>query len=135
MLIAVVGAHLSGQPLNSQLTERSGRLVRSCRTAPEYRLYALKGTVPPKPGLARIAGGTGHAIEVEVWALPISEVGSFIALIPPPLGIGTLHLDDGSAVKGFICEPYGLADAEDISAHGGWRAYRQAQASAATRTA
>ncbi len=123
ILVAVVGAHLTGQPLNGQLTERQARLVRTCRTAPEYRLYALTGTVPPKPGLERLVTKPGHAIEVEIWALPVPAFGTFVALIPAPLGIGTLRLEDGTDVKGFICEPYALATAEDISRFGGWRAY------------
>ncbi len=120
--IAVVGAHLTGQPLNSQLTERGARLLRACRTAPGYRLYALANTTPPKPGLVFDGSGAG-CIEVEVWEMAESELGSFVALIPPPLGIGTLRLDDGSCVKGFICESYAVADAADITAHGGWRAW------------
>jgi allophanate hydrolase len=123
IFVAVVGAHLTGQPLNGQLTDRGGRLVRTCRTAPEYRLYALKGTVPPKPGLERVLNGTGHAIEVEVWALPAASFGGFMKLVSSPLGIGTLSLEDGSEVKGFICEPFALASAEDISHFGGWRNY------------
>ena len=123
IFVAVVGAHLTGQPLNKQLVEREARLVKTCRTAPEYRLYALKGTVPPKPGLERVLNGPGHAIEVEVWSLTTEAFGSFVALIPSPLGIGTLRLEDGSEVKGFICEPYALASAHDISTFGGWRAY------------
>lgn len=120
--VAVVGAHLAGQPLNGQLVERGAQLVRACRTAPAYRLYALANTQPPKPGLARVADG-GAAIEVEVWEMPTEHFGSFVGLIPGPLGIGTLALDDGSEVKGFICEPHALASATDITVHGGWRAY------------
>jgi allophanate hydrolase len=125
IFVAVVGAHLTGQPLNGQLTERGGCLVRTCRTAPEYRLYALKDTVPPKPGLERVVDGTGHAIEVEVWALPVESFGSFMKLVSSPLGIGTLRLDDGTDVKGFICEPFALASANDISHFGGWRNFVQ----------
>ncbi len=124
MEIAVVGAHLSGQPLNWQLTERQARLVRTTRTAPSYRLFALKGTVPAKPGLIFEPGFAGPGIEVEVWAMPEDTVGSFLAGIPAPLGLGTLQLEDGSAVKGFICEPVGIADAEEITHLCGWRAYR-----------
>jgi allophanate hydrolase len=126
--VAVVGAHLTGQPLNPQLTERGATLVRSGHTAPDYQLYALAGTVPPKPGLKRVAAGTGAAIEIEIWAMPVAQFGSFMSLVSAPLGIGTLRLDDGSEVKGFICEPYALETAEDISHHGGWRAYLRAQA-------
>lgn len=123
--IAVVGAHLEGMPLHGQVTERGCRLVERTRTAPAYRLYALPGTLPPKPGLARAADGEpGQAIEVEVYAMPADQVGSFLALIPPPLGLGSLQLADGRWVKGFICEPAGLVGATDISRHGGWRAYR-----------
>ena len=120
--LAVVGAHLDGQPLNHQLTSRGARLVATTATAPEYRLVALPGTVPPKPGLARTPDG-GAAIEVEVWELGEAEFGSFVAEVPPPLAIGTLALADGSRVSGFVCEPWALDGAEDISRHGGWRAY------------
>lgn len=122
-LLAVVGAHLTGQPLNGQLTARSGRLVRTCRTHPDYRLYALKGTVPPKPGLVWSPGFEGPGVEVEVWALPADTVGSFVEGIPQPLGIGTLRLEDGQQVKGFLVEPAGLDGATEITQFGGWRAY------------
>lgn len=125
--IVVVGAHLSGEPLNHQLTSAGGTLLRACRTAPEYRLYALPGTVPPKPGLVRVADG-GVAIEVEVWALPPAAFGAFVAAIPAPLGIGKLRLEDGELASGFLCETHAVAGAEDISAHGGWRAFRRASA-------
>lgn len=122
--IAVVGAHLSGMPLNSQLTERGATLLRATTTSPFYRLYALPGTVPPKPGLQRVVeGNEGAAIALEVWAVPLAQVGSFLALIPPPLGLGSVELADGSWVKGFICEGHALAGAQDVTLHGGWRAY------------
>jgi len=121
--VAVVGAHLSGMPLNSQLTERNATLVLSTETAPDYKLFALPGTVPPKPGLLRVAPGQGARIAVEVWDMPVAHYGSFVSLIPSPLGIGTLALADGSTVQGFICEPQALQGAQDITHLGGWRAY------------
>jgi allophanate hydrolase len=121
--LAVVGAHLTGQPLNSQLTERGATLVHSGQTAPEYRLYALRNVHPPKPGLKRVGPGDGVSIRIEVWAMPVEQFGSFMKLVAAPLGIGTLRLDNGTEVKGFICEPYALEAAEDISHHGGWIAY------------
>ena len=128
LMLAVVGAHLAGMSLHGQLVERGCRLRARTTTAAHYRLYALPGTVPPKPGLARVGeGGAGLAIEVEVYDIPLEAVGSFLALIPPPLGLGSVQLADGSWVKGFICEGAALASdtgATDISAHGGWRAYR-----------
>lgn len=120
--VAVVGAHLSGMPLNSQLTERGATLLRETKTAPQYRLYALPGTVPPKPGMVRVPAG-GASLIVEVWEMPATAYGSFVALIPAPLGIGTLTLDDGSSVQGFVCESIALDGAEDITHHGGWRPY------------
>ena len=120
--IAVVGAHLTGQPLNWQLCERNARLVRTTRTAAGYSFYALPETTPPKPGLVRDGKGAGR-IEVEIWELSEAAFGSFVALIPPPLGIGTLELADGSLVKGFMCEAYAVAGAEDITATGGWRTW------------
>ncbi len=120
--IAVVGAHLSGLPLNAQLRERGATLVQATTTAPRYRLHALPGTTPPKPGLVRARSG-GHAIAVEVWDMPQRQVGSFLALVPAPLGIGSVELADGRSVHGFVCEAHAVADAPDISAHGGWRAY------------
>ena len=121
--VAVVGAHLSGMPLNGQLTSRSATLLATTHTAPDYRFYALPGTVPPKPGLLRVAPGAGQRIVVEVWEMPAEHYGSFVALIPAPLGIGTLTLVDGSSVQGFICEPWALQEAKDITHFGGWRAY------------
>lgn len=121
--LAVVGAHLSGMPLNGQLTERGATLVAQTATAPHYRLYALPGTVPPKPGLVRVAGAQGAAIAVEVWQMPLAHYGAFVSLIPAPLGIGTLALADGSSVQGFLCEGLALEGAEDITHLGGWRRY------------
>jgi allophanate hydrolase len=121
--LAVVGAHLAGQPLNPELTRRGARLVRTVRTAPEYRLYALAGTRPPKPGLVRVRSGQGGAIEVEVWEMDAAAFGAFVAAVPPPLAIGTLRLEDGAEVKGFVCEPLAVEGARDITALGGWRAY------------
>lgn len=124
LLLAVVGAHLQGLPLHGQLLARAARLQARTQTAPRYRLHALPGTVPPKPGLARVPEGeAGHAIEVEVYELPVASIGSLLALIPPPLGLGNLELADGRWVKGFICEGAALIDAPDISHHGGWRAF------------
>jgi allophanate hydrolase len=120
--VAVVGAHLSGQPLNSQLLERNAVLCQTTRTAAGYRLYALANTVPPKPGLVFDGTGPG-AIEVEIWEMDEGTFGSFVALIPSPLGIGTLTLHDGREVKGFLCEAYAIKGAEDISGYGGWRAW------------
>jgi allophanate hydrolase len=122
--IAAVGAHLSGLPLNGQLTERGATLQSATRTAAAYRLHALPGTTPPKPGLRRVRDGErGASIEVEVWSMPQSQVGSFLALIPPPLGLGSIELADGSHVHGFVCEGHALEDAPDITRFGGWRAY------------
>jgi allophanate hydrolase len=130
--VAVVGAHLSGMPLNSQLTERGARLVGATHTAPDYRLYALPGTVPPKPGLLRVAAGEGAAIALEIWEMPLAHYGSFVALIPAPLGIGSLLLADGRSVQGFVCEALAVAGADDITALGGWRAYIAARSAVAT---
>jgi allophanate hydrolase len=130
LALAVVGAHLEGMPLHGQLRERGCRLIERTRTAPAYRLFALPGTQPPKPGLVRVGAGEaegGHAIEVEVYEMPTDQVGSFLALIPPPLGLGSLQLADLRWVHGFICEPAALAGATDISAWGGWRAWRATQ--------
>jgi allophanate hydrolase len=128
LALAVVGAHLEGMPLHGQLRERGCRLLERTRTAPAYRLFALPATQPPKPGLVRVGTGEdGHAIEVEVYEMPLDQVGSFLALIPPPLGLGSLQLADGRWVHGFICEPAALAGATDISAWGGWRAWRATQ--------
>lgn len=119
--IAVVGAHLSGEPLNHQLVERGARLLRTTTTAPEYRLFALD-TAPPKPGLVR-APGAGGAVEVEVWELDPAGFGSFVAAIPAPLGVGRIVLADGSEVSGFLSEPYAVEGMRDITAFGGWRAF------------
>ncbi len=124
--VAVCGAHLSGLPLNGQLTSRGARLVDITRTAPEYKLYALAGGPPARPGMVRGEQG-GGAIEVEIWELPAREFGSFVAGIPAPLGIGTLVLADGSTAQGFVCEAAAVAGAVDITSFGGWRGYLAAQ--------
>jgi allophanate hydrolase len=121
--IVVVGAHLSGMPLNHQLTSLDGSFSRVARTSAAYRLYALAGTVPPKPGMVRVDEGAGGEIEVEVWKLTPAAFGSFVAAIPAPLGIGTVTLSDGTSAKGFLAEPLALQGALDITRYGGWRAY------------
>ena len=126
LLLAVVGAHLRGQPLNHQLTSRRAKFVRRTRTAACYQLFALANTQPPKPGLRRISEKLPTGIEVEVWSIDDAGFGSFVAEIPAPLGIGTVELEDGSRVKGFLCEPIGLDGALDITKFGGWLAYREA---------
>jgi len=118
--VAVVGAHLSGLPLNHQLIERNARLVSVTQTAPKYRLYALPDG--KRPGLIQVENN-GAAIACEVWEMPASQFGSFVAGIPAPLGIGKLELADGAVVNGFICEDIGVADAQDITEYGGWRAW------------
>ena len=124
--VAVCGAHLSGLPLNGQLTSRGARLVAATRSAPCYRLYALPGGPPLRPGMVRVAEG-GAAVELEVWELPDRAFGSFVAGIPAPLGIGTVTLEDGSRVQGFVCEAVATEGAEDITAFGGWRAWLAAR--------
>jgi allophanate hydrolase len=121
--IAVVGAHLSGMALNGELKALGGRLLEAAATAPDYKLYALKGTTPPKPGMLRVKAGSGSSIQLEVWALSAAAFGKFVAAIPPPLSIGTIRLADGSGVKGFLVEPAAIGGARDISAFGGWRAF------------
>jgi allophanate hydrolase len=124
--IAVCGAHLSGQPLNHQLTELGGRLVGAALTAPDYRLYALNGGPPARPGLVRSAAGA--AIHVEVWSLPAAALGGFVDGIPAPLGVGRIELADGRTVMGFLCEAYATADAVDITEFGDWRRWLDAAA-------
>lgn len=125
--LAVVGAHLSGQPLNYQLRGRGAQLVRTAKTAPGYRLYALTNSKPPKPGLVRDPSFAGPGIEVEIWSLPAATWGTFVSQIPEPLGIGTLTLEDGGVVKGFLCEQAGLTGAEEITRFGGWRNWLASQ--------
>lgn len=120
--VAVVGAHMSGMALNGQLVERGAHKVRAARTNAEYRLYDL---ADGRPGLVR--DGHGACIEVEVWEMPLAGFGAFVAQIPPPLGIGTLELEDGERVKGFVCEAYAAAGKKDITASGGWRNYLQSK--------
>jgi allophanate hydrolase len=117
----VAGAHLLGQPLNHQLTDRGGRLIETTTTSARYSLFAL-ATDPPKPGLVWQPEG-GGAIEVERWRLPASGFASFIAQVPPPMAIGAVELTDGSWCTGFTCMPHALVDARDITASGGWRAH------------
>ncbi|MFT3870420.1 MAG: allophanate hydrolase [Nibricoccus sp.] len=124
--LAVCGAHLSGLPLNWQLTQLGATLDRATKTAPTYKLFALPGTTPPKPGLIRVVEG-GAPIEVEVWNVPVAGYGHFVSNIPSPLGIGTVTLDDGSTVQSFLCEAAAVANARDVTSFGGWRAFLAAR--------
>ena len=119
--LAVVGAHLKDMPLHWQLTSREARFVGEAKTAPAYRLYAIADSVPPKPALVHSADGA--AIALEIYELDMAAFGSFVADVPPPLAIGTVTLEDGSLVKGFVAEPRAIVNAEDITDLGGWRAY------------
>ncbi|MEG3086459.1 allophanate hydrolase [Sphingomonas sp. PB4P5] len=119
--LAVVGAHLEGMPLHWQLTSRAAEFVRSAHTADSYRLYAMAGTVPPKPAL--VHDDSGAAIAVEIYRLDVAAFGSFVAEVPAPLAIGTVTLDDGTSVKGFVAEPRATVGARDITELGGWRAF------------
>ncbi len=120
--LVVCGAHLDGLALNWQLKQRGARLLEATRSSPDYKLYALAGGPPLRPGMLRVSEG-GVAVEVEVWELPSRELGSFLTGIPAPLGLGKVQLADGRWECGFICEPYGLQGATDISHLGGWRAW------------
>lgn len=124
--IAVVGAHLSGMPLNGELTALGATFLRATTTSEDYRLFALPGGPPARPGLIRVRNG-GAAIALEVWAVPAEGFGRFVAGIPTPLGIGTLALADGTRVKGFLCEQIATEDARDVTEFGGWRAFAAAQ--------
>jgi allophanate hydrolase len=121
--LAVVGAHLSGLPLNHELRNLGACLLQATATTPDYRLYALPGGEPRRPGLLRVAAGQGRAIEVETWALSAEAFGRFVGGIPSPLSIGTVRLADGTIVKGFLVEAEALSGARDISDFGGWRAF------------
>jgi allophanate hydrolase len=121
--LAVVGAHLSGMPLNHELAGRGARFLRACDTQPDYKLYALAGGPPARPGLLRVADGTGSRIATEVWAISAEGLGELMVGVPAPLGIGTTRLSDGTSPKGFIVEAEGLVGAKDVSDFGGWRNY------------
>ncbi|SHO65664.1 allophanate hydrolase [Pseudoxanthobacter soli DSM 19599] len=126
--LGVVGAHLSGMPLNGELTSRGGQFVRGTHTGPHYRLYALarQGQGAQRPGLLRVGPEEGEEIALEIWALPPAGFADFVAKVPAPLTIGSVRLADGSAVPGFLCEAIGVHGALDITGFGGWRAYVQA---------
>lgn len=124
--IVVVGAHLTGMPLNHELTGKGGYRMMTGRTDGSYRLFALPGTIPPKPGLVRDPNFAGNGIEIEVWALPPAAFAHFVQNIPAPLGIGKIRLEDGSHVSGFLCEAHATAGAKDITGFGGWRNFIRA---------
>jgi allophanate hydrolase len=123
LAVAVLGAHLTGMPLNGELKSFGARFLERTTTTPDYRLFLLPGNAPAKPGLLRVAAGDGSAIDVEIWAMPANEFGRFVESIPAPLSIGTLTMSDGRGVKGFLVEAEATRDARDISAFGGWRSF------------
>jgi len=125
-LLGVCGAHMSGLPLNRELTQLGARFVETTATAPEYQLFALEHLTPLRPGLVRSANGYGRSIKLEIWQVPSSQVGKFLAGIAAPLGLGTLMLSDGRFVQGFLCEAHATGPARDITDFGGWRAFLEA---------
>ncbi len=127
MTVALVGAHMTGLPLNGQVTALGGRFLRAGQTAPDYRLYLLPGGPPLRPGLLRVGAGQGTAIALELWALPQSAMGAFLSAIPSPLGLGRVRIDDGTEVTGFLAEAAGITGATDITASGGWRGWLATQ--------
>lgn len=126
--LVVVGAHLTGQPLNHELTSRGGRLVGPVTTSPDYALYLL-ATDPPKPGLVRVEAG-GAPIAAELWELPPVGLATFLAGLPSPMALGKVRLADGSLRIGFLVEPIAVVGARDISGYGGWRNFLAAGAAA-----
>jgi allophanate hydrolase len=124
--VAVCGAHMSGLPLNAQLTSLGGEFVKKAKTASTYKLFKLNGFMPARPGLLRVHAG-GTAIALEVWRLPLKHYGPLVAGVPAPLGFGTLILEDETTVQGFLCEAYATEDAVDISEMGGWREFLAGQ--------
>ena len=118
--IAVCGAHLEGLPLNFQLLDRDATLIKKTNTSKSYRFYALAGGPPYRPGLIRDEEN-GEKIEIEIWQLPTAGFGSFVANIPPPLGIGKVETESGEWITSFICEGYAIETAEDITRYGSWR--------------
>ncbi|WP_428645261.1 allophanate hydrolase [Roseibium sp.] len=128
LALAVCGAHMSGMALNHELTSRGGRFLEAAETSDAYSLYALAGGPPKRPGLVRGEAASGGQIELEIWALPVDQVGSFLVGIPAPLGLGTLVLADGRSVTGFMCEAAGIKGAEDITSLGSWRKFVAGQA-------
>ncbi|MEP0962018.1 MAG: allophanate hydrolase [Roseobacter sp.] len=125
--IAVCGAHMNGLPLNKQLTDLGAVFLRSAKTTPNYKFYALAGGPPARPGLVKTTSSGSGAIALEIWALPLTAFGAFMTGIPAPLGIGTIELSDGTTVKGFLCEPSGLDGASDITELGDWRLFLSQQ--------
>lgn len=120
--VAVCGAHMRGLPINPQLLALQATFVRATHTSADYKLYSLAGFNPPRPGLVRVNTG-GSQIALEIWQLPLENYGKLVASVPAPLGFGTLTLQDGGPVAGFLCEAYASETATDISSYGGWRAY------------
>ncbi|KAI5197140.1 hypothetical protein E4T39_07448 [Aureobasidium subglaciale] len=124
MELAVVGAHLSGFPLNKDITSLNATFQQSTTTSPNYRLFELQGAIPAKPGLMRVSCN-GACVDIEIWAIPVSAIGTFLSTVPSPLGLGTIEIDGERWIKGFICEPYGLEGAKDITEYGGWKKYKE----------
>lgn len=138
MLFAVCGLHLDGGPLNHQLVSRGASLVTLTKTSPKYSMLAIfSDASPTKPALVfhPVGGPATAAISVEVWEVPDETIGTFLQGVPPPLAFGTVHLEDGSTVYGFVSEGWvtdpaatramGLTKVEDITSYGGWREWQR----------
>ncbi len=123
--IALVGAHLSGLPLNSLVSGRGGRLLRRARTDAGYRMMRVPGPGVPRPGLIT-GNGPADGFAIEIWEVPLQTLGALAAELGPPLRFGRLRLSDGTTVLSYLGDDVALAGAQDISEYGGWRAYQNA---------
>jgi allophanate hydrolase len=124
--IAVCGAHMEGLSLNWQLKDLGAHFVQKSKTSSCYNLFALTNLNPIRPGLLRSSKQDGNAINLEIWKIPKKNFGEFIEYVQPPLGIGSIELEDGKWIKGFLCEKSGIVNAKNISEIGDWREYIKA---------
>jgi len=120
--ILLFGAHMKGLPLNTQVQSLGGVFVGPVQTAAKYKMIYLPEPAPHRPGIIRIGSG-GQAIYAEEWTFPKASLGTLLASINQPLGLGQIELSDGRKVHGFLCEASAAEGARDISECGGWRGF------------
>lgn len=121
MELAVCGLHMRGMELEHQLLDLGGRFKACCKTGPHYRMKVVPGK-PEKPFLTYCLDGS--SLEVEVWELPVENMGVFLAGVPSPLALGKVRLESGEVV-GFVGQAGYGDDYKDISEYGGWANYRK----------
>ena len=98
-------------------------ILGEVRTVPRYRFFSVRDEFP---GLCPVATN-GVAVPGELYDVPLEVIGQrFMPEEPPELELAVVQLEDDTYALAVQLRPEEAASGRhrDISAFGGWRAYR-----------